>query len=209
MIVVSPDRTTAGAVCGWLAWAGGMRVSGVRLVEPGQAPLLARRYYQSGDPGPIVAALAHVPELLEVTVPFLDAALGPSAIDARTKELVILRTSALMGCRYCTQTHTVAARNSGLSVQEVAALRGQRPLASAFTEPRERALLRWVEAVADGRGPVPEAARLAVRAHLQDPDLVELTLLVGATLLLNRLCSALALPTSARVLRRLAREGWT
>jgi AhpD family alkylhydroperoxidase len=186
-----------------------MRVTGVRLIEAGQAPLLARPYYAKGDPGPIVAALAHVPELLEVTLPFLDAALGASAVDARTKELVILRTSAVMGCRYCTQTHTVVARNSGLSVEEVAALRGQQPLEAAFTDPRDLALLRWVDEVAVGPGPVPEAARRAAREHLQDPELVEVTLLVGATLLLNRFCSALELPTSPKVLRRLAEEGWT
>jgi AhpD family alkylhydroperoxidase len=166
-------------------------MAGVRLIEAEQAPLLARPYYANGDPGPIVAALAHVPELLEVTMPFLDVALGPSAVDGRTKELVILRTSAMLGCRYCTQTHTVVARNSGLSVEEVAALRGQQP----------------VEVVAVG--PVPEAARRAARAHLGEADLVELTLLVGATLLLNRFCTALELPTSPKVVRRLAEEGWT
>jgi AhpD family alkylhydroperoxidase len=185
-----------------------MRVSGVRLIEAGQAPLLARPFYTKGDPGPIVAALAHVPELLEVTMPFLDAALGPSAVDARTKELVILRTSAVMGCRYCIQTHTVVARSTGLSVEEVAALRGEQPLEAAFTDPRELALLRWVEVVASGPGQVPEAARREVRARLEDPELVELTLLVAATLLLNRFCTALELPTSPKVLGRLAEEGW-
>jgi AhpD family alkylhydroperoxidase len=155
-----------------------------------------------------VAALAHVPELLEVTMPFLDAALGPSAVDARTKELVILRTSVMLGCRYCTQTHTVVARNAGLSVEEVAALRGEAPMEAAFTDPRELVLLRWVDVVAAGPGPVPEAARGAVRAQLEDPELVELTLLVGATLLLNRLCTALDLPTPPKVLGRLATEGW-
>jgi AhpD family alkylhydroperoxidase len=185
-----------------------MRVTGVRLITAEQAPLLARPYYANGDPGPIVAALAHVPELLEVTMPFLDAALGPSAVDARTKELVILRTSAVLGCRYCTQTHTVAARRTGLSVDEVAALRGQRPLEMVFTDPRELALLRWVDAVAVGPGPVPEAARHAAREHLSEADLVELTLLVGATLLLNRFCTALDLPTPPKVLRQLAEEGW-
>ena len=183
-------------------------MTGVRLVEAEQAPLLARPFYVKGDPGPIVAALAHVPELLEVTMPFLDAALGPSAVDARTKELVILRTSAMLGCRYCTQTHTVVARKTGLSVEEVAALRGEAPLEAAFTDPRELVLLGWVEVVA-GPGPVPQAARRAARVHLGEADLVELTLLVGATLLLNRFCTALELPTSPKVLRRLATEGWT
>jgi AhpD family alkylhydroperoxidase len=186
-----------------------MSMTGVWLIPAEQAPLLARPFYANGDPGPIVAALAHVPELLEVTVPFLDAALGPSAVDARTKELVILRTSAVMGCRYCTQAHTVVARNTGLSVQEVAALRGEQPLEAAFTDPRELALLRWVDVVAAGPGPVPEAARREAGAHLDEADLVELTLLVGATLLLNRFCTALDLPTSPKVLRQLAAEGWT
>ena len=183
-------------------------MTGVRLIEAEQAPLLARHYYANGDPGPIVAALAQVPELLEVTMPFLQAALGPSAVDARTKELVILRTSAVMGCRYCIQTHTVVARNTGLSIDEVATLRGQQPLEAAFANPRDLALLRWVDLVAAGPGPVPEAARAVLGARFGDPEIVELTLLIGATLLLNRFCTALDLPTSPKVLSRLAEEGW-
>jgi alkylhydroperoxidase family enzyme len=53
---------------------------------------------------------------------------------------------------------------------------------------------------------VPEAARRAAREQLEDPDLVELTLLVGATLLLNRFCTALDLPTAPGVVARLAAE---
>jgi hypothetical protein len=40
-----------------------------------------------------------------------------------------------------------------------------------------------------------------------DPELVELTLVASATLMLNRYCSALGLPTSASTLSRLADEG--
>jgi hypothetical protein len=60
----------------------------IALVNAAEAPLLAQPYFSGGDPGPIVAALAHVPEMLEVTLPFLGAVLGPSAIDLRTKEVV-------------------------------------------------------------------------------------------------------------------------
>jgi hypothetical protein len=38
---------------------------------------------------------------------------------------------------------------------------------------------------------------------------VELTLLVAATVMLNRFCTALELPTAPKVLHRLAAEGWT
>jgi len=37
---------------------------------------------------------------------------------------------------------------------------------------------------------------------------VELTVLVGATMLLNRFCSALELPSSDETLQRLARDGF-
>ncbi|HEV8116084.1 MAG TPA: carboxymuconolactone decarboxylase family protein, partial [Acidimicrobiales bacterium] len=95
----------------------------IALVSAAEAPLLAQPYFSGGDPGPIVAALAHVPEMLEVTLPFIGAVLGPSAIDLRTKEIVILRTSARASCRFCVESHTLVALDSGLSVPEVRALR--------------------------------------------------------------------------------------
>ncbi|MGQ0575011.1 MAG: carboxymuconolactone decarboxylase family protein [Pseudonocardia sp.] len=177
------------------------------LLPPDQAPLLARPYYAGGDPGPIVAALAQVPELLEVALPFLGAALGASAIGLRTKEIVIVRTSVLAGCRYCVQAHTVVALDAGLTRGEVAALRAEAPVPAAFTDPRELALIAWVDLVA-GHDPVPDAARRGVRAHFADHEVVELTTLVGATLLLNRLATALALPTGAETLDRLTADGW-
>jgi hypothetical protein len=63
-----------------------------------------------------------------------------------------------------------------------------------------------VDAVALGPGPVPAAAREALRSRVGDPALVELTLLVGATVMLNRFCTALDLPTAPGVVARLAAE---
>jgi AhpD family alkylhydroperoxidase len=193
-------RTTVGGVSDQVGNAGGL------LLEESQAPLLARPYYAGGDPGPIVAALAQVPELLEVAMPFLGAALGPSAVELRTKEIVIVRTSTLAGCRYCVQAHTGVALDAGLRREQVRALRAEHPIEDAFTDPRDLALIAWVDVVAD-RGPVPDAARDAVRAHFADHEVVELTVLVGATLLLNRLATAFAMPTAADTTNRLIAEG--
>jgi AhpD family alkylhydroperoxidase len=179
----------------------------VRLIDAEQAPLLARPYYADGDPGPIVAALAQVPELLQVALPFIGAVLGPSAIDRRTKEIVIVRTSALAGCRYCLQAHTVVALDAGLSHAEVDALRGQRPVTDAFDDARELVLLAWIDTVASGSGAVEDADRAAVLAHWADHEVVELTTVIGVTLLLNRFATALALPTAPDTLDRLAAEG--
>lgn len=175
----------------------------VSLLNADQAPLLARPFYRDGDPGPIVGALAHVPELLEVAMPFFGAVLGPSAVSWRTKEIVILRTSAQLECRYCVQSHTVVALDAGLTRDEVVTLRAAGPV-SAWRDPGEFALVRWVDAVASGRGSVPSQLRSDLQPCYVEADVVELTLLVGVTLLLNRFCTALELPTSPEVLTRLA-----
>lgn len=184
-------------------------MSVVRLLREPEAPLPAQEFYAGGDPGPIVAALAHVPELLEVTLPFLGTVLGPSAIPLRTKEVVILRTSVLLACRYCVETHTVVARDAELSVDEVRALRDELSVPDAFHEPADRALIAWVDAVAVGPGVPPPELDQALSAHFDDAEVAELTLLVGATLMLNRFSTSLRLPTSAATLVRLGEEGWS
>jgi len=181
--------------------------TGDLLIEASQAPLLARPYYADGDPGPIVAALAQVPELLVVAIPFISTALGPSAIDWRTKEIVIVRTSALAGCRYCVQSHTVVALDAGLSRAEVVALRGEASIPDSFDDPRELALLRWIETVAAAAGPVDETARTVLRRYWSDHEVVELTTVIAVTLMLNRFATALELPTSGATIDRLAAEG--
>ena len=177
----------------------------VRLIDASTAPLLVRDHFTGGDPGPIVASLAQVPELVAPTLPFLGAVLGPSWIPLREKAIVILRTSAVMGCRFCTETHTVVALDSGLSRSEVRALRGEIPVADAFDDAYEAALVAWCDAVAFGVESDIRPARAALDAD--DARIVELTLLAATTVMLNRYATALALPTSPDARARLQREG--
>ena len=181
----------------------------VARIDSGQVPLLARPYFDGGDPGPIVGALAQVPELLVAAMPFLGAALGPSALDWRTKEIVIVRTSALAGCRYCVQSHAVVALDAGLTRDQVAALQNVHAAqaeTAGFDSARDVSLIGWVDTVAGG-GPVDDVARSRVLAEWADYEVVELTAVIGTTLMLNRFATALALPTAADVTARLAREG--
>ena len=179
----------------------------VDLVERDQAPLLARRFYGDGPASPVTASLAQVPELLEVALPFVGAALGAGALDARAKELAILRTSALLECRYCVQTHTLVALDCGLTRDEVLALRGDLAVDAVFADERERTMLGWIDAVALGRGPVDPDVQARAAGALAGHELVELTLAVTATLMLNRYCTALDLPASPATLARLGEEG--
>jgi AhpD family alkylhydroperoxidase len=146
-----------------------------------------------------------VPELLEVTLAFVARVYGETSIDLRTKELAILRISARSGCRYCVNTHTVAAWDAGLTVEETAGLCAT---PTGLSE-REAALVEWCDALCAAPEPVPDAAAERVREHFAEHEVVELTLVAGATLMLNRFCTALELPTSAATLARLADEGVT
>lgn len=178
------------------------------LVAADQAPLLVRRYYDGGDPGPIATALAQVPELMVVALPFLGAVYGPSALTERTKEIVVVRTSALARCTYCVQTHTAVALDAGLDRDEVRVLRGELPVDGHFAAPRERALLAWTDAVAGTVGPVADEVTAGFRAHWDGYEVVEVTALIGATLMLNRFATALRLPTGAAALDRLSEDGF-
>ena len=179
----------------------------VRLVTVHDAPLLLRELFAAGDPGPIVAALAQVPELCQATLPFIGAALGPSWVPIRLKEIAILRTSALLGCRYCVEAHTVVAHDVGFDLVQLGALRAEAGTDGCFADPTEAAVLRWVDALAGGRGPLDPAAATALAAFLPDHAIVELTVTVGATMFLNRFATALRLPSSPETLHKLATLG--
>ena len=175
----------------------------VELLAADGAPLTAARYYaDDGSASPVVRALAQVPELLEVTAPFVSRLFGPTSVDGRTKEVVVLRVSARNGCRYCVETHTVAAWEAGLSVEETSAICGD---AAGLDEP-DRTLVTWCDAVA-GPGPVPDSVVAELRRRRPEHEIVELALLAAATVMLNRFCTALELPTSPQTLARLEEVG--
>jgi AhpD family alkylhydroperoxidase len=183
-------------------------VSRVDLLTSSDAPITAQQYYGGGDPGPIVAALANVPELLGPTLGFVGAALGPGAASMRLKEFAILRTSALQGCRYCINAHTAASLDVGLAPDEVRALRGEIPLEDGFDDDDERALIRWIDAMAGATGPVPDQVFHDATQHWPGFVLVELSVTIGATMFLNRFATGFDLPTAADVSERLASEGF-
>ena len=179
----------------------------VELLESATAPFTAQRYFEDGDPGPIVSALATVPELLGPTLGFVGAALGAGAVGIRYKEFAILRTSVLQGCEYCIHAHTSVSLDAGLSTDEVRALRGEIPLEVGFTLENERSLIGWIDALAGATGPVPDDVWSAARRHWSEHVLVELTVTVGATMFLNRFATGMQLPTADHVLERLTAEG--
>ena len=153
------------------------------------APLLVRGRFADGDPGPITAALANVPELAGPALDFLGTVYGPTRLDPRLKEIVILRVSAANDCHYCIETHSRTAARMGFGADEVAALRRDADLPGEYGA-IERALIDFSDSISSR----PAAAVSDLRPHFDDSEIVELVLLASTTILLNRLATALELP---------------
>jgi len=136
--------------------------------------------------------------------------LSPSSIAFRTKEIVILRTSSVMACRYCIDSHTPVALDAGLTAGQVRALRGEvgHDVVTAFSDQRERTLIAWADEVAQGKGAASDETTAAMVAAFASHEIVELTLLATVTLLLNRYASTLRLPVAGATIERLAADGF-
>ena len=173
-----------------------------------QAPLSVRNFF-SESTGPLVGTMAHVPELLQVVMPMIAQQFGPSSLSMRHKEMVILGVSALQGCRYCTDTHTSVAYREGLSPAELRVLRGTRTNTDEFVD-KERSLWSYVCAIGAGKvdGTEVEKAMQTFKEDWMDFEIVEITMLVGTTIMLNRYCIALDIPTAQVHSDWLSEQDW-
>jgi len=159
----------------------------IPFIEPEHAPVLARPYLEDGG-SPLAAVLAHVPELLEATLPFVATILGPSHLGERLKHIVVLRTSVVNACRYCTRVYSESANEAGLCAQDVTALRGSEPQLRDFTE-REATAIVFASAFCHE----PATSVAPLKSHFRDDEIVALATIAGATLFLNRFASAMGL----------------
>jgi uncharacterized peroxidase-related enzyme len=163
------------------------------LVQRDQAPLTIRALYADRDPSNITKALAGSPDTLAAMAPFLAQVMNPTTLDLATKEVVVLRVSALNGCAYCVPTHEIAARRAGLSAAAVAALASADPPDERLPS-RERTLARYCDQVVLTAGGVGDALLAEMREHFEDHEIVELTVLAGAITTLNYVASVAGLP---------------
>jgi AhpD family alkylhydroperoxidase len=109
----------------------------------------------------------------------LEAYLAECGLESSLLDLVRTRASQINGCAYCIDMHTKDARARGESEQRLYALSAWRE--TPFYTERERAALAWTEAVTlIANGHVPDAVYEEVRQHLNEEELVNLTLAVVA-----------------------------
>lgn len=99
--------------------------------------------------------------------------------------LVKTRASQINGCAYCVHMHTREARRDGESEERLYLLSAWRE--SPLYTPRERAALAWTEALTlVAQTHAPDADFEEARRHFDDEELGNLTLLIGAINVWNR-----------------------
>ena len=107
------------------------------------------------------------------------------------QQLVIIKTSALNRSAYCMSHNVPLGRKIGLTEAQIAAAQGSDYMRSPDLEERQKAAIRWAEAVTLMQARDDENAFAAMRKHFSEKQIVELTVFCGMWNYSNRLCEAL------------------
>jgi len=128
------------------------------------------------------------PELFEAMHRF-QAAVDAAQLDPRLVEMGRLRASQINGCSFCVNLHSSAARAAGESDERLHMVSAWRN-ADSFS-PRERAMLRWFEAVTLIDEEPVDGALAELAEHFSIDDVVALTWAAAAINAWNRVSVAL------------------
>jgi AhpD family alkylhydroperoxidase len=116
----------------------------------------------------------------------LEASIAKSGLEESLRHLVKLRASQINGCAFCIHMHTTDARKHGDSEMRLYMLNAWRE--SPLYSDRERAALAWTEALTlVAQTGAPDADYELVKAQFSEAEQVQLTLLIGAINVWNRL----------------------
>jgi AhpD family alkylhydroperoxidase len=117
-----------------------------------------------------------------------------SGLDAETRELVFLRVALLRHSEYCWHNHALEARSLGIEDAEITALEHWRSSERVRFNPRQRAVLGYVDALVRG-GPVNDTTRRVLAEELTPAEIVGLTMLVGLAWTETAVAAGFGLPT--------------
>ncbi len=96
-----------------------------------------------------------------------------SQLDPKVRELGILRAGYAQASQFVFSQHCKAARNFGIKDEEIDAIPSWN-VSSVFS-PKQRAVLGWVDGLILQGGRIPDATFEALKSHLSDEDILELT----------------------------------
>ena len=132
----------------------------------------------TGSPGDWWTTFALAPDLLRHAIRGFRLAGSPErTIDPALRELGITRAAWLIGSQFVFSQHSKVARAVGLDDKKLAAV-PHWSVSEAFTD-EERAVLGYTDGLVAQSGRVPDGVFDALRQHLDDRQILELTFFVG------------------------------
>jgi uncharacterized peroxidase-related enzyme len=163
----------------------------ISLIEPAQASPEVKEIYDGklrGKPGSVQKALAHRPAMLGNFLGFY-ASVGRS-LDRKLYEAVYLRVSLINGCRYCTQHHIQGAKRTGLTPEQMKALKD-----GIYSElsAAEQVALHYAEKLTRTPNGASDADFTERKKQFSDEQIVDLHMLIGLANLTNRVTDPLGL----------------
>jgi alkylhydroperoxidase family enzyme len=157
-------------------WGDDVRAGIAALRPPGATQELRRR--KGGSRGlNVLGTLAQHPELMHAYHTFNGHILYTNTLDARQRELLILRVAARRGAEYEWEQHVLIARDLDFTDDEIERI-AEGPRAAGWT-PLEEAMLRAVDELIDDAY-VTDATWSALADELDRHQLMDLVFTVGA-----------------------------
>lgn len=133
--------------------------------------------------------LLHAPDLAEAWFELFNAVRWRTTLPGRLREIVVIRIAHLHDMAYVLRQHVPRlAAAEGLAEDECAALADWE--GAGFFDDRERAALACADEMVR-RGAVSDAGFEAMRRHFDERGAVELTALIGAYIMHNRVFASL------------------
>src|SRR5919197_6634926 len=172
----------------------------VKMIPPETADSETRRVYdgvlkQWGRISNFSKVLAHQPAALEgwmlpnEMIRLANVKSDPEYV--KIQQLVIIKTSALNQSAYCMSHNVPLGRKIGLTESQIKAAQGSDYLRSSDLDARQKAAIRWAEAVTLLTARDDADAFAAMRQHFSEKQIVELTVFCGMWNYSNLLCEAL------------------
>ena len=151
------------------------------------------RVRRGGQLSTLDRLLLHSPPVAEGWDALFGALRGGTALPTDVLELVVLRVAVLNGAAFEWAAHEPIARRVGLTDGQLQVLRLPDAITEPVWTPVQAAVLAFTDA-STRHVAVPDETFAAVRAHLDDRQVVELTALVGGYAMVSRFLVALQVP---------------
>jgi AhpD family alkylhydroperoxidase len=142
--------------------------------------LSRQRATEGRMPIEMLQAMSLRPEILRVMCAIGEGVYPGGLLERSIQEAVILESSRLNACQFCTTSHVRAMKMLGIADDPIAFLDDTGSLSQ-----RERLALDYTRAAMRDSNRVPDSLFAELKGAFTEPEIVELTFLIGFINLLN------------------------